>query len=273
MTTLGAINTSTELGTPPFASGGGSAGDPFLVLPIKRTMFPYQTTSMWKVGHYGGNSDQPTIVDSTSSLGGQAAGGAYFQQDTAATTNSDAYVQVADGATVYSLWRVLLQGIRYQYVFSLQTTATVRCFVGITANASGGMVANDSYVLSFGYIGLQYSTSAGHTNWQIIHAATGTAPVRIDTGVAVSTNIVALELLTPFSATTQTNTWDVRLYDITAASEIYSGTITTDIPGHPSVPHTWDACAGVRTLATSVASFRHYRGIFAPYALAEVPAV
>lgn len=110
--------------------------------------------------------------------------------NTLAVVGSDAYVNLPVGATVLDLDPQ--SGTRYSDTFGINGPTLVRFFSGFIADTGALAVQSDAPAVP--YIGLQYSSARGDTEFQIAHD-NGGGQVLIPTGVVVNSNFFRFDLV------------------------------------------------------------------------------
>ena len=172
------------------------------------------------------------------------ADGACHNAATAATTGADA------GALGQPNHRPFQYLYRSTFKFQLQTTATVRTFLGFSSSTSlNTNLANDDVTASM--IGLQYSTNRADTNFQFMRDD-GATQTLIDTGVAVDTSAHYFVM-----DCTATNSITYELWDATYTTLQATATVTTVLPASATVMVFMYGC---ETLANSAAAKRIFFG-------------
>jgi hypothetical protein len=170
--------------------------------------------------------------------------GSAINLPTAATTDSDAAVTAATSL------RALDSKFYTLIKFQLQTTATVRVFVGLSTSSTTTTYLGADDVAAQRMIGLQYSTSRGDTNFQFMIDDNSTQTVT-STGVAVDTNTHFLSI-----DCTSGSSVIMNLYDSGGTLQATTGNVTTNLPAGTFA---YSVCVGNRTLANSVATIRMYK--------------
>lgn len=188
------------------------------------------------VGSFTGTGTLST-TDTASRLGIQD-NRLYLEQDTAATIDNQ--------ATIYDSGNMVFPAMRgiYRARFSLPNTTSVRLFVGTASTTTTVYQADDPAGTHMA--GVQYSTSRGDTNWQLV-VKDGTTMNRVNSGVAVSTNVIEVEV-----SYATANQVKVTLFNATGA-QLVTNTFTTNIPTNGMKP--W---SGIRNLVAATRSYRFF---------------
>ena len=109
---------------------------------------------------------------------------AFLTQDTGAVINSQAGLE-------FPLHLVTASSPTLVNYFRISSLADVRLFIGYSDQTLATMAGSDNPAGS--YIGLQFSSARGDTNWQYV-AKDGTTQLLTDSGVAASTNFFILRI-------------------------------------------------------------------------------
>lgn len=174
-----------------------------------------------------------------------------YQQTTPATINSDVGYQwplnVEIGNGVPSL----------VYAVELPQITDIRAFVGFTDQTLATMNGSDNPAGN--YVGMQFSSARGDTNWQFVYKD-GTTQTVVDSGTPPGTDPKAIRIRVLNSA--PEIEWTILSY--TGQASVAPATVTTGLPAGTTQVR---VVAGLRNLVASTKSIKHSHGFEQWYAV------
>lgn len=184
--------------------------------------------------------NQMTETDSSSAAITSSAG-VSLQQNTAASTNSEAFIVA--GNRLLALDTLPLVNIK----FEPRNTSNIRFFCGLQADNVSKLGSDD---LSEAGIGIQFSTARGDSNFQFLSHQFPSGQDLVDSGIAFSVDpfYLQIDVTSPTSVT-------LRILDedyVELATHTFTGAELFD------ATFTLSVFCGLRTLTGSVRTVRNY---------------